>query len=195
METFQSIRTLERDNMISQSIESSNNDSVFANEVEKFDNNYSDTKIKELTQEFDSITIDEDVINSMTIQEDNVIDQEKASFRAKLFMVGSIAITALLLFLAVYNIFRINAVNSSISLLESNIATETTIYNSLQNDVDSMNDTSDIMAELGSNGYFEVTDSDIVYVEVSNTTPVENLKGSTNWFDSVCNFVSSIFGG
>ena len=82
METFQSIRTLERDNMISQSVESLNNDNVFANEVEKFDNNYNDTKIRELTQEFDSITIDEDVINSVALQEENVIDQERASFRA-----------------------------------------------------------------------------------------------------------------
>ena len=193
METFQSIRTLERDNMISQSVESLNNDNVFANEVEKFDNNYNDTKIRELTQEFDSITIDEDVINSVALQEENVIDQERASFRAKLFMIGSIAITSLLLFLAVYNIFRINAVSSSISLLEGNIATESTIYNALQNDVDIMNDTSGIMSELGSKGYFEVSDSELVYVEVANSGTVAEMQGSTNWFDSICNFVSSIY--
>ena len=110
-------------------------------------------------------------------------------------MIGSIAITSLLLFLAVYNIFRINAVSSSISLLEGNIATESTIYNALQNDVDIMNDTSGIMSELGSKGYFEVSDSELVYVEVANSGTVAEMQGSTNWFDSICNFVSSIFGG
>ena len=80
-------------------------------------------------------------------------------------------------------------------MLESNIATETTIYNALQNDVNNLNDTSNIMSELGSNGYFEVSDSDLVYVEVSNAAPVADPTGSTNWFDAVCNFVSSIFGG
>ena len=194
METFQSIKTRELDDTITQSVNYSN-DSVISEQVEKFDNNYSDTKIKELTTEFDSITIDEDVLNSVTLTEENVISQEKVSFRTKLFMTCAIAITRLLIFLAIYNIFRINAISSSIQMLESNIATETTIYNALQNDVDNLNDTSNIMSELGSNGYFEVSDSDLIYVEVSNTAPVADPTGSTNWFDAVCNFVSSIFGG
>ena len=194
METFQSVKTRELDNMITQSVDLSN-DSVIAEQVEKFDNNYSDTKIKELTTEFDSIVVDEEVLNSVTLTEDNVISQEKVSFRTKLFMTCAIAITSLLMFLAIFNIFSINAVSSNIQMLERNIATESIIYNALQSDVDNLNDTTNIMSELGSNGYFEVSDSDLIYVEVSNSAPVVEPTGSTNWFDAVCNFVSSIFGG
>ncbi len=195
METFQSIKTIEKENAISQSVDTSIMNSAISEEVEKFDNNYSDKKIKELTNEFDSITIDEDILKSVTITQDNVMTNTQVSFRTKLFIACSIAITSLLLFLAIYNIFRINAMSSGIELLQNNIATETNIYNSLQNDVNNMNDTTSITAELNNMGYYEISDSDIVYVEVPAETPVQVLSGSTNWFDSICNFVSSIFGG
>ena len=127
--------------------------------------------------------------------EDNVLVDEKLSFRTKLYMSLAISVTALLLFLAIFNIFRINAVSSSIQILENNIATETTIFNSLQNDVDGMNDLSNINAELDNLGYYEMNSDDMIQVDISNATPVVTVEGSTNWFDSVCNFISSIFGG
>ena len=195
METFQTIKTFERDNEVSQGVDASLFNDSITEQVEKFDNNYSDEKIKELTREFDSITINEDVLSSITMTEDNVLTEEKLSFRTKLYMGFAISVTALLLFLAIFNIIRINAVSGSIQLLESNIATETSIYNSLQNDVDSLNDLSGITAELGNLGYYEMTNDDMIQVDISNETPVVALEGSTNWFDSVCNFISSIFGG
>lgn len=195
METFQTIKTLEKDNMISQSVDTSLFEDSMTEAVEKFDNNYSDEKIKELTKEFDSITVDEDVLKSVTLTEDNVIEEEKLSFRTKLYMGFAISVTALLLFLAIFNIVRINAMSNSIELLENNIATETTIFNSLQNDVDSMNDMSNINSELNNMGYYEMSGDEMIEVDISNATPVVNLEGSTNWFDSICNFISSVFGG
>jgi len=187
METFQTIKTLERDNVVSQSVDTSLFNSPINEQVEKFDNNYSDEKIKELTREFDSITVDEEVLKSVTVTEDDVLTTEKLSFRTKLYMGFAISVTALLLFLAIFNIVRINAVSNSIQILESNIATETTIFNSLQNDVDGINDLSSI--ELNNMGYYEMSADDMIQVDIADAVPVQALQGSTNWFDSVCNFM------
>ena len=195
METIQSIKTVETDNEISQSVDNSMMTDAIAEEVEKFDNSYSDTKIRELTNEFDSITIDEEVLKSVAITQEKIATDSQVTFRTKLFIAASIAITSLLLFLAIYNIFRINSMASGIQLLENNIATETNIYTALQNDVNNLNDTTTIKAELNNMGYYEISDSDIVYVEVPAQTVVQDLAGSTNWFDGFCNFISSIFGG
>ncbi len=195
METFQTIKTLEKENMISQSVDTRSFDNPLNDQIEKFDNNYSDEKIKELTKEFDSITVDEEILKSVTITEDNVLTEEKLSFRTKLYMGFAITVTALLLFLAIFNIVRINAMSSNIQLLENNIATETSIFNSLQNEVDNMNDMSGIDAELNNMGYYEMSADDMIQVDISAETPVVELEGSTNWFDSICNFISSVFGG
>ncbi len=164
-------------------------------QISKFDTNYSDTKIKELTNEFDSITIDEDVIKGVTTTQNNVVEATKLSFRTKLFFGLSIAITALLMFLAIYNIFSINSVSGSIQILENNIATESTILNSLTNDVEAMKGSTSIEKELSDMGYIKMDDSDMIYVDIPEGTVVNDLTGSTNWFDSICNFISHVFGG
>ncbi len=194
METFQSVKTYQTDSEVTQ-IEQNNEQDELTEQVEKFDNTYSDTKLKELTDSFDSITIDEDVLKSVTIQQKNAIEHENISFRTKLFLATSIAITALLLFLAIYNIFRINQVSSSIDLLQNNITTETTIYESIRNDIANLKDVSNIENELQSMGYSEIANADMTYIELPEASEVTVLTGSTNWFDSVCNFISSIFGG
>ena len=198
METFQTLKSLEKEDSITQTIENDTTsiDSPIVDQVSKFDTTYSDDKIKELTNEFDSITIDEDVLKSVTTTKDNaMVANASITFRMKLLMATTIAVKAMLLFLAIYNIVCISATASSIQILESNIATETTIVDSLKKDLSSLNDTTGISSELESNGYTTIDDDKIIYVELNNTNTVTRLQGSTNWFDAVCNFISSIFGG
>lgn len=193
MSDFQ-IKTFEKDNILTQTVEDNATNPILE-QVNEFDNSYSDTKIKELTQEFDSITISEDAIASVTLTKNNAVEKEAVSFRAKLVLACTITITALLMFLCIYNIFRINYMTSNIQILESNIATESVILNSLQNDVTDLNNTANLESELANNGYYEISKDNIIYVETSDAVVLEEMSGSTNWFDAVCNFISNVFGG
>jgi len=188
------IKTFEKNNVLTQTVDEASTNPIFE-QVSEFDNSYSDSRLKELTDEFENITVTDEDIESTTLTQTNVLEKTSVSFKAKLLLAASISIAVLLMFLCVYNIFRINAMSSSIQLLEGNIATESVILNSLQNDVSDLNNTNGLVNELQSNGYYELSDDDIVYVDTTNAAVVEEVSGSTNWFDGVCNFISNVFGG
>ena len=73
-------------------------------QVEKFSTDYTADKLNELYNEFDSITLDNSAIDTITKRNAQV---ESISARARLYLTAGFVVVALLLFLMVYNFFVI----------------------------------------------------------------------------------------
>lgn len=168
-------------------------DSVVEEQVNKFDTSYNVDKLQELYNEYDKVTLDEERIKSLTQVKTNAVST-RISFRMGLVLTTAIIVTLLLAFLCIYNISVINSIGSNIDYLqeevisyEYDLSNAQAIYNELTN-VDN------IKSELAQMGYESVASSNIVAVSVPDKVEVIELQGQTNWFDSICNFISQIFG-
>lgn len=167
--------------------------STVSEQVEKFDNSYTHAKLKDLYEQYDKITIDEEKLKSVSQVKTNAVTK-KVPFRVTLYMTTAMLVTLLLAFLCIYNITVINAMGSSINYkqeevinYEYDLTNARTIYEDLTN-VDN------IQSELGDLGYSEDASSSIVAISVPEKTEVIELQAETNWFDAFCNFLSRIFG-
>lgn len=167
--------------------------STVSEQVEKFDNSYTHAKLKDLYEQYDKITIDEEKLKSVSQVKTNAVTK-KVPFRVTLYMTTAMLVTLLLAFLCIYNITVINAMDSSINYkqeevinYEYDLTNARTIYEDLTN-VDN------IQSELGDLGYSEDASSSIVAISVPEKTEVIELQAETNWFDAFCNFLSRIFG-
>ncbi len=167
--------------------------STVSEQVEKFDNSYTHAKLKDLYEQYDKITIDEEKLKSVSQVKTNAVTK-KVPFRVTLYMTTAMLVTLLLAFLCIYNITVINAMGSSIDYkqeevinYEYDLANARTIYEDLTN-VDN------IQSELSDLGYSVDASSNIVAISVPEKTEVIELQAETNWFDAFCNFLSRIFG-
>lgn len=195
MSAFGKVSFTENDNVAVEKVqEEIVENSIVDKQVQKFDTNYNLDKLQELYNEYDKITIDEDKVRSLTQIKTNAVTR-KVSFRLGLAMGTTIVVAVLLAFLCIYNIFVINGMSNSIGYLQEEvIACEESltqvegIYNSLTN-------SENIEEELKELGYTsDFASSNIVAIPVPDKVEVEELQGGTNWFDSICNFLSQIFG-
>lgn len=178
------------------SVPTSNDD--VQNQMSKFDNTYTSTKLNDLYKEFDSITFGTDVVNS-TIVKENVVAETKpyATLKTTVYLTAAVIVTILLAFLAIYNIFVINNLNSNIQLLQGDVAEaqsqlETVRLENLQLTQQEMEQL--IQGTLSGN-YGDIATNGAIAVELLKVTPQVEPEVETNWFDQVCTFVSSIFGG
>lgn len=167
--------------------------SAVTEQVEKFDNSYTHAKLKDLYEQYDKITIDEEKLKSVSQVKTNAVTK-KVPFRVTLYMTTAMLVTLLLAFLCIYNITVINTMSSGIDYMqeevinyEYDLANARTIYGDLTN-------VENIQGELGDLGYSDVTSSNIVAISVPEKTEVIELQAETNWFDAFCNFLSRIFG-
>lgn len=167
--------------------------STVSEQVEKFDNSYTHAKLKDLYEQYDKITIDEEKLKSVSQVKTNAVTK-KVPFRVTLYMTTTMLVTLLLAFLCIYNITVINAMGSGINYkqeevvnYEYDLANARTIYEDLTN-VDN------IQGELSDLGYSDSASSNIVAISVPEKTEVIELQAETNWFDAFCNFLSRIFG-
>lgn len=178
------------------SVPTSNDD--VQNQMNKFDTTYTSTKLNDLYKEFDSITFGTDVVNS-TIVKENVVAETKpyATLKTTVYLTAAVIVTILLAFLAIYNIFVINNLNSNIQLLQGDVAEaqsqlETVRLENLQLTQQEMEQL--IQGTLSGN-YGDIATNGAIAVELLKVTPQVEPEVETNWFDQVCTFVSSIFGG
>lgn len=178
------------------SVPTSNDD--VQNQMSKFDNTYTSTKLNDLYKEFDSITFGTDAVNS-TIVKENVVAETKpyATLKTTVYLTAAVIVTILLAFLAIYNIFVINNLNSNIQLLQGDVAEaqsqlETVRLENLQLTQQEMEQL--IQGTLSGN-YGDIATNGAIAVELLKVTPQVEPEVETNWFDQVCTFVSSIFGG
>jgi len=175
-------------------VEETNNNSVVEEQVSKFDNSYAtNEKLQDLYSDFDKISIDQNVIQSLTQVTTNVVSK-KVPFRVVLAMTTTMIVTVLLAFLCIYNIFVINNISSGITYLQEEVTT--CEYNLVQSQglYQTLTSTDNIQSELTEMGFESMASSNVVAVTVPEAVQVTELQGETNWFDAVCNFISRIFG-
>ncbi len=167
-------------------------------QMSKFDTTYTSKKLNDLYNEFDSITFGSDVVNSTILQE-NAVDIQKpyATFKTAVYLTTAIIVTLLLAFLAIYNIFVINNLNSNIQLLQEDVATAQTQYDSvkLQNTQLTEQELEQLINSTLQGNYGDIVSNGTINVELLQTTPEVEPEIATNWFDQVCTFFSSVFGG
>ena len=166
---------------------------VIEEQVDKFDSSYTQARLKDLYEQYDKITNDEERLKSVTQVKVNAV-KNVIPFRTILVMSTSVLVTLLLAFLCIYNISVINGMSSNIQLLQEEViqyeyelANSQTIYEDLTS-------VENIQTELTDMGYSDIASSNIVAISVPEKTEVVELQAETNWFDAFCNFLSQIFG-
>jgi len=162
-------------------------------QVEKFDTSYSTDKLQKLYAEYDKITIDEEKVKNLTQVKVNAVSRA-VPFRLALGITTTAIVSILLVFLCVYNIFVINGMTDSISYLQEEVMTYSEELVQSEGVYQQLTDVTNIQNELTEMGYADIASSNIVTVSVPESTEVIELQGETNWFDSLCNFLSQIFG-
>ena len=166
---------------------------VMEEQVDKFDSSYTQARLKDLYEQYDKITIDEDKLKSVTQVKVNAV-HNAIPFRTILVMTTSVLVTLLLAFLCIYNISVINGMSSNIqSLQEEVIQYEYELANS-QTIYEDLTSVENIQGELTDMGYSDIASSNIVAISVPEKSEVVELQAETNWFDAFCNFLSQIFG-
>lgn len=162
-------------------------------QVDKFDSSYTQARLKDLYEQYDKITIDEEKLKSVTQVKVNAV-KNVIPFRTVLLMSTTALVALLLAFLCIYNISVINGMSSNIQYLqeeviqyEYDLANSKTIY-------DDLTSVDNIQGELADMGYSDIASSNIVAISVPEKTEVVELQAETNWFDAFCNFLSQIFG-
>ena len=203
MSAFGKVTYNENENTAVESVvEEIENVSALDKQVEKFDTNISADKLQKLYEEYDKITIDEEKIKSFTQVKANAVSKAMP-FRLVLGITTTAIVSVLLLFLCVYNIFVINGMSDSISYLQGEVVSYQQELVQSEGVYKENSDLSNIGNSLA--GYVpmekvdESTSSEdlgnkIVTVSVPESAEVIELQGETNWFDSICNFLSRVFG-
>ena len=168
-------------------------ESVVEKQVEKFDNSFNTDRLQELYAEYDKITIDEEKVKHLTQIRANTLITH-IPFRLALGLTTTAIVTILLACLCIYNIFVINGFDNSIRYLQEEVISyEQTLVQS-EGMYRQLTDPSNIKSELNEMGYSDISSSNIVAVSVGEKAEVIELRGETNWFDGVCNFISQLFG-
>lgn len=178
-------------NSITETIDESENMAV-ESQVEKFSTDYTADKLNELYNEFDSITLDNSSIDTLTRR--NAQSMVKVSARTKLYMTVGCVIAALLMFLMIYNFFVISKMNNSINILQDDLTYQEYQVAEKANRIDDLTDDAVIKQQLEGMGYSEVSSENVVLIN-SGANGYSALQGETNWFDKFCGFIGDIFGG
>lgn len=164
-------------------------------QMEKFDTTYTSKKLNDLYNEFDSITFSDEISNSTVVQNNAVDVKASTSFKTKVYVTTVIAVTVLLAFLAIYNIFVINDLNVGIKMLQTNVAESEVSLQALQAQTSSLSE-EELKTLINETFNGEYVSNNGVY-EIPNLTVTSAVQTETqtNWFDSLCSFLSNAFGG
>ena len=167
-------------------------------QLNRFDTTYTSKKLNELYNEFDAMAVNNETVNS-TIVKTNAVDTVDVYAKAKviIYLTTTIIVTALLAFLAIYNIFVINGLNSNINLLQEDVETAQQQYDNLRKNFGDLSE-AELRALIneafnGEYGDIESNGSNSVGMLDTNNGSAEQV--STNWFDQLCTFLSNLFGG
>ena len=169
--------------------------SATTSQLDKFDTSYSSDKLNSIYNEYESIVINPEK-NTLTKKDAyvQVVAKPELSFKTKVYIASATIVVALLIFLAVFNIFVINNMTSSIQLVEGNIVQEEVRLSDVIKDYNKLNNIAKWEEELRENGY----DIDAIVSEKLNLIIPKDAGDDsfdTNWFDQICDFVSQLFGG
>lgn len=110
-------------------------------------------------------------------------------------LIALVSIIALLGFLLIYNAIAIGALTASIAMTEAEIVAEQQSVNELKQQLNQLNNEESIMQRVEAAGFSSnVSVVDTSGYEVVESNPIA-YESQSNWFDRVCEFISSLFGG
>ncbi|MBP5651268.1 MAG: hypothetical protein J6X00_01175 [Clostridia bacterium] len=178
--------------MLTESEVAEDEPSVVEKQTNSFDTDYTDKKLNDLYKEFDSITLDETDLSEGTLSE--VKAKSHVSAQVVVRVGAAVLIAALLVFLAIYNIFVISNYKQSINIINSDIAAQETQLNEAVARYNELTDTENIEVELVNEGYGDVSGVTKVKVSMPKTHKVQEYDSSSNWWDNFCNFIANMFG-
>ncbi len=168
-----------------------------ADPMKKFDYNYKADKLGQLYDDYDKISAEED--NDIEFETPSIVKKHVATAKARQLSFGQklsigvgSAIVAMLMFLAIFNIFVINGASKSIQITNEEITqAEDRFGQALERleQAKKANDKLDDIQDQYSN------ETNIVLSALDKVTTVKADRVSGNWFDSLCDFFSSVFGG
>lgn len=172
----------------------SNSMSAYDKQLDKFDNNYSSDKLNSIYNEYESIVLNPE---KNTLTKTNALVTTKSheiSFKTKVYLSSAMVVIALMVFLAIFNIFVINGMTDSINLVEGNVVVQEETLNDVINEYNRLNNVSEWESILSENGY-DVDKAVQVKLKLLDSNNEGDVSLSTNWFDNVCDFISNLFGG
>lgn len=178
--------------MLTESEVAEDEPSVVEKQTNSFDADYTDKKLNDLYKEFDSITLDETDLSEGTLSE--VKSKSHVSPQVVVRVCAGVLIAALLVFLAIYNIFVINDLKNDINNINGDITKSEVQLDSAKQTYSELTDTTNIESELTSAGYSSIDDMTKVHITLPEYNEAQNAQASTNWWDSFCNFIAGIFG-
>lgn len=187
MAGFKKVLLTEREDSLTQTI-----DGFEDTNAPVFDNTYTSTKLNDLYKEFDSITLDE---NTLELAKEESVAKVHMSTRQKVYLTAGIVVAILMLFMAIYNIFVINGLNGDIDILQKDIAKQEYDIATKTRNLDSLTSASAVTEDLVEMGYSAEAMNGAIYVTMPESATQNDVEINGNWWDSFCDFVSSIFGG
>lgn len=154
---------------------------------------------KQKTPEFEKFVTEQD---SFVSQKETLMVEktaEQPAFRlkpkAKVWLICFSVIIIMLSALCITNAVNINNLNNTIdqtttSINDINKNIQTTIK-----DIGKLTDEQEIKNNASDLGLTEVEPKNNIEIELNQKNEVEDYKGQTNFFDEICNFIRSLFGG
>jgi len=165
-----------------------------SSQVRKFDDSYNPEKVRNLFQEYDNATVADTDFKKLTLVKTNAVQEIAVQFKTKLFIVSAISVVALLAFLVIYNFFVINSMSYGITILREGVKMEQNTLNEIISEYDSLPSEEAFKEKLRAEGYLENA-GNAVYLSLPETTKYVELEGETNFFNKLCNFISSLING
>lgn len=154
---------------------------------------------KDKTNEFEKFVTQQD---SYTPQKETFIVEktvEKPVFRlkqkAKVWLVCFTTIIVLLSSLCIINAIDINNLNNNIEQTTSSINDINKNIQTTIKDIGKLTDEQEIKNNASDLGLTEVEPKNNIEIELNEKNIVEDYQGQTNFFDDICNFIRSLFGG
>lgn len=139
------------------------------------------------TRQFDTVVGSRSRVVSSQVARTNLVGRVR--------LVALVSIIALLGFLLIYNAIAIGALTASIAMTEAEIVAEQQSVNELKQQLNELNNEESIMKRVEEAGFSSnVSAVDTSGYEVVKSTPI-TYESQSNWFDRVCEFISSLFGG
>lgn len=130
-------------------------------------------------------------------QEVNLSQNQKININArmKLVLASFIVIVTSLLFATVWNFIQINKINSSIAEREQLMSELQFSISNLTGEYNLLDDLEHLESLAREAGYIDADDSNSVHISLDDMYTEETIeKIPSNWFNDVCEFITSLFG-
>lgn len=154
---------------------------------------------KQTIADSDNLEINQSMNMPTIEQEEKVVSlpEKKVNINArmKLVLASFIVIVTSLMFATIWNFIQVNKINSSIADRNQNISELQISISKLTGEYNMLDDIEYLKSLASNAGYIEANESNSMHIsldEMYNEETVEKIP--SNWFNDVCEFITSLFG-